>query len=292
MYIIGVDLGASKINAALIYKGRILKKVKSYTQSRKGTSKIIENLIQTIKKVWDRKVKKIGIGVAGIVDFKKGILKESPNFSSSFKNIPLKKILEKNFKVLVKVENDADVFTLGETILGQGKNYNIVLGVTLGTGIGGGLVINQKIYHGLSYSSLEIGHHTIVSDSEIKCSCGKKGHFEALASGSALVNFYKNLTGQKKDTFEIEKLALRNNKKALLAFKETSYYLALGLANIITILNPQIVILGGGMSRVKILTKPALQLLPKMLPYKSLSKTKIKISRDYEKMALLGASII
>jgi len=287
-YYIGVDVGATKIAAGFTFGGKIIKKTKTPTQAEKGKALAIKNIIAAIKTVYAPKIKGIGIGIAGQINSQKGLAVSSPNFSKDFKNVPLAKIIQNTFKKPVLIDNDANCFALGEAIYGAGKNYKYLAGLTLGTGVGGGIVINKKIYHGRDGLAAEIGHTVIVKNG-LKCSCGQNGHLEAYTSGNAMINLYQKLSGQKKDTFEIEALAKKGEKNALRVFKIMTEHLALGLANIINIFNPEIIILGGGLSRVDILTKPAIKLALSQTVYPALKTTKIVTSKLKDDAPLLGA---
>ncbi|MFA6215313.1 MAG: ROK family protein [Patescibacteria group bacterium] len=287
-YYIGVDIGATKIAAALISEGKIVKKTIQPTEAKKSPAIILANIKNAIREIYSPAARGIGIGIAGAISQQNGLVISSPNFSKNFKNIPLQKIIEQAFKKPVLINNDARCFTLGEAVHGAGKNYRFIVGLTLGTGIGGGIIIDKKIYSGSLGLAGELGHINIIQAGR-KCSCGQKGHLEAYASGRAMIKLYKELTGRTKDTFIIEKLALQKDKKALAVFKIMSRALATGLATIINGLNPDIIILGGGISKVPLLIKAAVKLAKKQVVYPELAQTKIVTSRLKENAALLGA---
>ena len=157
--IIGVDLGGTTIKSALVSSaGKIIKKHEIATEAEKEASKVIKNIFSAIDKVKNGKILGIGIGSPGPMDYKRGIITNPVNLP--FKNVPLRKIIKNKFKLPVFLDNDAKCFTLAEATFGQGKNYENVIGITLGTGFGCGLVINKKIYHGRS-NATEFGHATI-----------------------------------------------------------------------------------------------------------------------------------
>jgi glucokinase len=292
-YFIGLDVGATKIAAGLVTRrGKIIKKEIFKTQVQKGKRIILKNIIRAAESVWSPKVSAVGIGMAGQCNFKTGIFLSGPNFPKNFKNIKIKKILENKFKVPASLDNDAHCFTLAESILGAGKNYNDIIGITIGTGIGGGILINKKIYRGKNNTAGEIGHITIDASSPFVCSCGRLGHFEALCSGRAMINFYKRLTGKTKTTFEIQKLAKGGDKEAQKVNSLLSKYLGLGLTNIIHIFNPEIIIIGGGLAKIKELWRPALRKIKRGVIYNSLKQTKILKSKLPEDAGILGAALL
>ena len=239
-YIIGVDLGGTNIKTGLVSSyGKIIKKYEAKTQANKGTKKVISNIIKTIDEVKSEKVFGIGIGSPGPFDYKNGIITKPGNLP--FRNVPLKKIIQTKFKIKTFLDNDANCFALAEAIFGQGKKYENVVGITLGTGIGGGIVLNKEIYHGRS-NAAELGHITIKYDGP-KNSCGNNGCIEAHASARGITGIYGS-----KDPYSIYKLALQGDKKAMKAYERMGYYLGVGLANIIYALDPDIIIIGGKIS--------------------------------------------
>jgi len=289
--IISLDIGATKIIYALLDDNlKIIKKIKIATQIKKGRDFVLQNFYTIIKNNWHRDVKKICIGFAGKTNFQKGTIIEAINFTKDFKNIHLKKFLEDRFKIPVFLSNDAQCFVLGEAIFGAGKNFNNILGFTLGTGIGVGITINKKIYYGAHYSISELGHSIIIKKNGFKCACGKRGCFESVASGTALEKYYKILTKKKKTGIEINKEALQNKKTAQKAILKVAKNLGIGLAYFINIFDPEIIILGGGLSEIKMLYKPAIAETKKHLINKSLFKIPIVKSKLKENAIILGAT--
>src|SRR3989338_8523287 len=216
--IIGVDLGGTNIKTALIASnGKIIKKCEIPTEAKKGTKTIISNIISSIKKVKSGKIKGIGIGSPGPMDYKKGIITNPVNLP--FKNVPLKKIIQKKFKIPVFLDNDAKCFTLAEAVFGSGKKYENVVGITLGTGFGCGLVINKKIYHGRS-NATEFGHTTIKHDG-VKSKSGNNGSIEEYVAARGITALF----GGKDSPKDIYNLALKGNKKAVEAYGRMGYYL-------------------------------------------------------------------
>ncbi len=291
--IISLDIGATKTICALIDDNfKIIKKIKIATQTEKNKDFVLQNISEIIKKIWNKKVKKICIGFAGKTNSKKGIIIKAINFSKDFKNISFKKNLEKEFKIPVFLGNDAQCFTLGESVFGAGKNFNIVLGFTLGTGIGLGMTINKKTYCGAHYLISELAHHIIIEKNGLKCNCKKRGCFEASASGTALEKYYKLLTKKKKTGIEIAKEALKNKKIAQKVILKIAKNLGIGLAHFINIFDPDIVILGGGLSEIDMLYKPAINEMKRHLANKDLSKIPVIKSKLGENAILLGASML
>ena len=173
--IIGVDLGGTNIKTALITsKGKIIKKYETSTQANKGSKTVVNNIIDSIEKIKSGKIAGIGIGSPGPLNYKTGTITNPVNLP--FRNTPLRKIIQNKFKLKTFLDNDANCFALDEAVFGQGKKYENVVGITLGTGFGGGLVINKKVYHGRN-NAAELGHMTINYDGP-KSRCKNHGCIE------------------------------------------------------------------------------------------------------------------
>ena len=188
MYYIGLDIGGTKVIGALFDENKnILKSVKKKTKAREGKevifgqiSRVIEGLIEGIDK---SEIKGIGAGVPGIIDTEKGVVLFSPNIP--WENYPLKEEIEKSFGIKTKLGNDVNVGVLGEWKYGAGRGYKNIVGIFVGTGIGGGLVIDGKVYDGKIGAAGEIGHITVDYDGPL-CGCGARGCLESLASKTAM----------------------------------------------------------------------------------------------------------
>jgi len=292
-YTIGLDIGGTKIAAGAVDShGKVVKKITIPTEARRGKKIILKNILAAASKVWLPGTSAIGLAVAGQCDTRRGIFLSGSNFPKNFKNINLAKILEKNFHVPVSLDNDARAFTLTESIYGAGRGYKNVIGITFGTGIGGGLIMNGQIIHGKDNTAGELGHMTLDAASPYRCSCGRFGHFEALASCTAMIRMYKKITGQTFDTFEIEKRYKSGEPAAKKVFTMISNTLALGLANLTHLLNPDVIVFGGGLSRIPALWPPALQEFKKRVMYKSLQKTKIVKAKLENDAGIIGATLI
>jgi len=291
-YIIGVDVGGTKIQVGLMdQKYRVLKSAKFLTEAKKGKAAVINNIINAVAYFFKPSVKAIGLGIIGEVDWQKGI-SVSDKKLKGWHNVPIARILRKKFKVPVFIDNDAKLFTLSEAVLGAGKKYKYVAGITLGTGIGGGLVIDKKLYHGKDNFVTEFGHTVIEASSKIRCHCGQLGHFEALVSGTAMRYWYKKFSGIQKNTYEIAKLARAGNRAAKNTFKVMNRYLAIGLANMINSLNPDIIVSGGGLSELNLLVNPAIKDVNKYLILPNQKSTEIVRTKNIHHSVIQGAALI
>lgn len=284
--IIGIDLGGTKIAAALATpSGKILTDVNIPTEAHKGKKQVIENLkkaVHTLIKGQKTDISCIGIGVPGPILYEKGIVIEPPNLPG-WKRVNLKKVLEKEFKVPVHVDNDANCAALAEAFFGAGKKARHFIYITISTGIGGGIIIDRKIYRGAIGAAGEFGH-MIIDSKGFTCGCGNIGCFEALGSGTAI----RKRAGM--DAISVELAARQGDKKAIHVIEETAHYLAIGIANLVNIFNPELVILGGGVSKMReLLLTPIRKEFKKYaltLPAKSVKIVRAKLGAD---SGVLGA---
>lgn len=262
---IGVDVGGTKIAVAAVdLKGRILSsaRVATPTGSSENVVASIEDLISKfIESATDAgEVVGIGLAVAGTVDWKQGMVVQSPNLP--FANLRLKSIVEAKFGLPALMDNDGNLATLGEKYYGAGRDAQNIVGLTLGTGIGAGIIIDGCLYRGATGSAAEIGHMVIEATGP-RCTCGSYGCFEEMAAGRALVRIAKERIVHNRDSLILElagdaidditgplvtEAAQKNDALALDVFGEIGFWLGIGINNIINIFNPELVILGGGMA--------------------------------------------
>jgi glucokinase len=206
-----------------------------------------------------------------------------------WKAVPLAAILKKAFKVPVYLENDANAAAVGELKFGAAEGAKNFLYVTVSTGIGGGIVIDGKVYGGSNGSAGEIGH-TIIDPTGEVCGCGRKGCFEIMASGRALVRYGKEFLGKELTPIEIEDLARQGNRQALKAIDRLVYYLAIGLGNQINTLSPELIVVGGGLSNLgPLLFRPLANYLKVFALPANLKGCKIKQAKLGQKAGVLGA---
>ncbi len=187
-YAIGVDLGGTNIKIGIVSdKGKLVKSISIKTEADCGPKNVIANIIKGIETILVKnklKIQGIGIGCPGVVSTKKGIVENAPNLPG-WKNVKLGSIVKEKFNYKVHLENDANAAAIGELIFGAGKKFDSFVMVTLGTGVGGGIVYNKKIFRGEFGAAGEIGHISIDVNGP-KCNCGSTGCIEAYAGNSYL----------------------------------------------------------------------------------------------------------
>ena len=250
MYKLGVDLGGTKTEAVLLdenfnvmEKKRIPTPQNDYQQILNSISSLILDISENVSDF------SLGICTPGAISKKTGLIKNSN--TQCLIGRSLKEDLENKLEKKISMENDANCFTMAESILGVAADYSLVFGVILGTGIGGGIVIDKKLHSGRTNIGGEWGHHTLYRDGN-SCYCGKTGCVETYISGPSLENQWTKLTGKSQSLPEI----LSNvdddeiGKKWKDEFLENFGY---GLANVIDILDPDVIVLGGGLSNIDFL---------------------------------------
>jgi len=249
---IGIKIMQKKIIAALVdLSGRIIEMNSENISNNCSESdlmsvllKIVKNLISYEKIHSNEIIVGIGIGIGGKIDFHNGILLESSILR--LKNIPIGRILEDKTGIPVYLENDVNVFTVGEKYFGAGLKYNNFLCVSLGLGIGAGIIVDDVLFRGSHHIAGEFGHIRITDNEHSKyCSCGKRGCLEAYASNHAITEYYFELTGNKTSIEEITILAEKENKSAQQAFLRAGTYLGYGISTLINLFDPETIIIGG-----------------------------------------------
>ena len=250
MYKIGIDLGGTKTEGVIVDEEfRVIERKRVPTNQNNGYESILEtiqNLVSDLKK--NNEKTSIGVCTPGALSKESGLIKNSNTQCLIGKD--LKNDLEKILDQEISIENDANCFALAEARLGAAKNHDTVFGVIMGTGVGGGLVIDGKIHSGRTNIAGEWGHHCIKPNGN-ECYCGRKGCVETYISGPALEKKWNGLTNQNISISEIVKNSKEDAYKTWK--KEFLENFGLSMANVIDILDPDAIILGGGLSNISFL---------------------------------------
>lgn len=268
-YVVGIDIGGTKLATVVADSaGHILSKVRKPTLAEKGPEYALGLLFDMVREtislagLEQTSISAIGVSCGGPLDTKTGIVYSPPNLPG-WDALPLKAKLESEFQVPVTIENDANASALAEYRFGGGRGYNAVLYMTMSTGIGGGIVLDGQIYHGANDSAGEVGHQILLPDGPL-CGCGKRGCLEALCSGPAIARraqatIRKQPVNKKTSTAmltltdghiedvkseHVLEAARAGDALALELVSETAYYMGWGIANLVNVLNPDIVLLG------------------------------------------------
>jgi len=265
---IGVDLGGTDIKVAVVdCFGHVLHSDCVPTEAHRGYGHTINNIIKSINNILQRnnldisQINSVGVGCPGMVDPATGLVKFLPNIPGWI-NIELADIIEKELELKAALDNDVRCAALGEHSFGAGKGYNNIVCLTVGTGIGSGIILNGKLIRGANSSAGEIGHMILQETGGLFCGCGGAGCFETLASGPSIVEMaeryilggksskYRELAGDGAITPEIvAKAAGFGDEVAKTIFKTAGYWIGIALTNVVNLLNPEIIIIGGGVAK-------------------------------------------
>lgn len=275
MYNIGIDLGGTNIKVGLVDENyNIVSKATTKTALPRPAEEICDSIVDMVWKALNEvkvtigEVNSIGIGTPGAANRSSGIVLYSNNLG--FDNVNLRALLKTQLDKPIYVENDANAAAFGEVLAGAGKGCKDVVVVTLGTGVGGGIIIDGKIYTGFNFCGAELGH-TVIEYNGRPCTCGRRGCFEAYSSASALIAMTKESMEAHKDSRMWEIAGTLENVDGKTAFDgmradddaakkvvETYIeYLGCGLTNIVNTFQPELLLIGGGVSKEgENLTKP------------------------------------
>ena len=246
--VFAVDLGGTHLRVALVDdKGKILHHLKQETPKGDSPDGILDALASAARE-WhcdEQHVVAASIMVPGAVDCDKAVVVQAPNLPSLI-NFKLKAELERRLGWPVFLENDANAAAVGEMWLGAARGCKDVISVTLGTGVGGGVILNGKLWRGSHGSAGEIGHTTVDPFSGLKCKCGNTGCLELFASATAIVRMARELGMNELTAEDVYEAGRNGDERALSVFKRFGMYLGIGLANLMNLIDPQIIVISGG----------------------------------------------
>ncbi|MBI2680784.1 MAG: ROK family protein [Candidatus Solibacter usitatus] len=249
-YSIGLDLGGTNLRAGAIDKsGKLLEKVSGATPLAAGREPVLDDMVAVISQLRSRcgrdGLAGIGVGVPGFIRLKDGVIGNSNNLAF-LENFPIRDELERRLGAQVILENDANSAALGEKWMGAGRKVDDLVLLTLGTGIGGGIISGGKVLHGYLGMAAELGHLTVVPNGN-PCGCGNQGCLEKHASALAIVNMARLLgLGENLTAADVYALAKQGNEKAHTVFITMGQALGIGLAMLVNTFNFPLYLLSGG----------------------------------------------
>ena len=312
-YYVGIDLGGTNIVAGVVDEQyNILAKASTKTncprpdrEIAKDMAKMAIQAVENAKLTMDQ-IEWVGIGTPGIANSRDGVIEYSNNLG--FVNTPMVKYIQEDIDKPVFVENDANAAAYGEFVAGAAKGANNAVCITLGTGVGGGIVIDGKIYAGSNFAGAEIGH-TVISVDGPQCTCGRKGCFEVFSSATGLIRMTKESMAQNPDSSMHKLVAERGGKvSARIAFDamrlgdaaakavvdDCIKYLAAGITNTINIFQPDILCIGGGVcNEGDALLLPVKELVAKeVYTRNSKQNTEIVIAKLGNDAGIIGAAFL
>jgi glucokinase len=294
---VGFDLGGTDIKAGIVNeRGELL------FHTSRPTPDNISDLLKRFKELWNYfnekalgNLKAVGFGIPGIYNLEKKLIHQSPHLPY-LDDYPLYHAISKFINIPFFVDNDANLAAWGEYKIGAGKNAQSMVLLTIGTGVGSGIIMEGKLWHGKCGFAGELGHIIVNPEGE-KCECGGIGCLETEVCSSKIVKNYIKLKGLKKikeklTSEEVFKRAKAGEKEALKAFSISGYYLGLGLASIINFLNPEKIILGGGVMQAgDLLLKPAFKEVKKRAYKKAIECCEIKKAFLGNKAGIIGSAL-
>jgi len=308
---VSLDLGGSKIAAALVCPdGQVLSQQSIPTLADEGVDAVVHRMLAAIDSISARSGQSqsimagVAIASAGAIDSSLGLVTHSPNLPG-WRDVPLKEMVEKATGLDTIVVNDASAAALGEKCFGAAQGVNNMVWVTVSTGIGAGIMLNGRLYEGPSGTAGEVGHMTIDVNGP-RCSCGNVGCLELLASGKAVAREARRLVSQGVKTKIIEyaegemdnisaktvaEAAQQGDAVARQVIFKAASYLGVGLANLVNILNPEMIVIGGGLSKMgNLLLDPARQVVAENAFHLPAEKVRIVATQLGDCAGLLGAA--
>jgi len=259
-YIVGVDIGGTKVACVLAdVEGNILARQWQPTRAGEGWQVVVQQLFEMTERVLEgvsyRQVRGIGISCGGPLDSQRGVVYSPPNLPG-WDAVPIKQVFEDRFGLPARLENDANATALAEHRFGAGRGTRNMVFMTWGTGVGGGLVLDGRLYRGTNDLAGEIGHTTVLLDGPL-CGCGKRGCLEALASGPSIARRARELAEESPESLiwqrtspneataqHVVEAAHAGDTFARFVLAEAGTYMGIGIANVAQILNPERVVLG------------------------------------------------
>jgi len=311
-YYIGIELGVKNIVAGIMDKnGKLIRRDTVPTNKDRAFEDIINDMCSLIVKITNdenvelKNVKYIGVGCPGITDNQHGIVLK--NYTLNFNNAQVRSEIQKHIKLPVYVENDANCIAIAEYLLGASYGTSSSLTIKVGVGIGGGIIINSSIYNGFNFGGTEFGH-MVIDYKGRECTCGRKGCWEQYASASAIINQTKQLVIDnpesilsdlvKNNTSQITELtvfeaAKAGDEQAKKLCEEFLDYFAEGLANIVNILMPEVVVIAGPISKLgNNLVNPLVDILREKIYCREVHLPEFKMAEMGTAGIIVGASML
>jgi glucokinase len=258
--IFAVDLGGTYFRAATIdAQGRLMNRLKLRTPTTDDPQELVRVLACTLRKCQREhdQIRALSIVVPGPVDAKAGKVVRAPNLPC-LNGFPLTRALAAEFQLPVIIENDANAAALGELWQGAGRGYRTIVCLTLGTGVGGGIILDGQLWRGADYAAAEIGHMSVEPFGGVACGCGSRGCLEVYASATAIVRMAREAkpryptsdisAGDDFTAEDVYRLGKQGDELAIEVFHRVGEYLGIGVANLINILNPEMIVIGGGVA--------------------------------------------
>ena len=303
-HVLAADIGGTNTRMAVVNEdGDILTLLKKSTYCKEGRDGMIRFIVSCAgeaiekSKLPKEEIRGMGIGFPGPLNAETGTIFNPPNLNG-WDSVPLRDILEKELKVPVAIENDANAAALGEWWKGAGSGTDSLFCITLGTGVGGGIILDGKVWHGASSIAGEIGHTTVIRDG-IKCTCGNIGCLERYACSGGILKRVNDalLKGRENDLQplmnlkQVDQMVMQGNEIVLNVIKETGVILGIAIANIANLLNPEMIVLFGGVTNLgEHLVEPLKEEVKRRAFKKATESLRIELSQLGDNSGTLGAA--
>jgi N-acetylglucosamine repressor len=314
-YLIGIDLGSFHLRVVVAdINGNILHRFQTRTEMREGRERVLEKAFQSVRKAIDDSaltpgaIKGIGIAHSGVIDSDAGLVLSypRPGQMAAWKNVPLRQLFQNEFKVPCVLEDGVRTATTAEKCFGLGRDLNNFLYIDVGMGIGAGIFLDGKLYRGAGGNAGEFGHITVDENGPL-CSCGNNGCLETVASCAAIIQSVKtaieqgidskirDLADGDLDRISIELIAqaaAENDSLAFRVLQKAASYIAIGLADLVNLLNPRVMIFGGALFRAapQLLSEPLRRIIKQRSLEKSANELQLQVSPLGGEAGALGAS--
>ena len=312
MYRIGIDLGGTNIAVGVVDDGHaIVSRVSVPTMASRPAAEVVRDMGGAVEQVLARAgvsvadCRSMGVGSPGTCNSADGVVERAYNLG--WDHVPVCRMLEQRFGIPCRLSNDANCAALAEQVAGAAVGHDNVVLVTLGTGVGGGIIIDNKVYSGFNHAGAELGHVVIELNGK-PCSCGRKGCWEAYSSATGLINMTKDKLAATKDTVMHEMVekdgkvsgrtafdAMRKGDKAAKeVVDEYIYDLAMGITNIINIFQPEVLVIGGGICNEKNYLLDPLNAIVNSEQYtrNNKVKTELRIAKLGNDAGIIGAAML
>ncbi len=307
MVYVGIDVGGTGLKAGVVdQNGKIISKVSCRTAVEAGHESVIKDMADLALKAIAESgytlddIHSIGIGLPGVLDPRTNLVPFCTNLG--WYDVPVIDLMHKYIDKPVYVDNDATVAALAESVAGVSSTVKDSVFLTLGTGVGGGIVLNHKIYSGTHGVGSELGHTIVVADGE-PCTCGNRGCWERYASATALIRMGTEAAekhpesalniGRKLNAKDVMDAAKAGDPAAMEVFDKYTTYLAIGMVNIINFTDPEIIAIGGGVSAAgEFLVKPIREKVKKMAFYKAMPHARIELATLGNDAGIIGAAML
>jgi glucokinase len=297
-YLIGIDLGGTNLKIGLFdYKLKI--KDKKLLNTRKFRTKerlvkiISDSVVDIIRKnKLERKdVLGVGLGLPGPIDFKRGLVHFFPNIPG-WREVPLKGILTKRLNLAIFIDNDANLMALAEHRIGAARNYRNAVCITLGTGIGGGIIIEDRLYRGSNFSAGELGHIPINEDGP-NCNCGGIACIESYIGNRRIINQARKMFDRQISLEQLSQLAEKKNRLACQIWQGIGRKLGIALVGVINLLNPDAIVIGGGVANAgSVLFESVRTTIKKRAMTVQAGHVKIMQAKLGDNAGIIGAAIL